>query len=98
VSELRIYALVLKWAREANLQYPVNSVDDLILAFPHNRFAGGGHGIDADAIRRFMATEYFPIEHGGVNEEPVTLCWPQILGFPIFFSFKYGRFENGEDF
>jgi hypothetical protein len=65
VPEVRVCALVLKWMRDANLQYPVQAVDDLIQAFQHKRFVGGGHAIDPDSIRAFMAKEYFPIKHEG---------------------------------
>jgi hypothetical protein len=65
VPEVRVCALVLKWMRDANLRYPVQTVDDIVQAFPHERFVGGGHMIDPDSIRAFMAKEYFPIEHEG---------------------------------
>lgn len=65
VPEVRVCALVLKWMRDANLQYPVLAVDEIVQAFPHERFVGGGHMIDSDGIRVFMAKEYFPIEHEG---------------------------------
>jgi hypothetical protein len=65
VPEVRICALVLKWARHANLQYPIQSVDTIAQAFPHKRYTGGGHIIDPESIVAFMAKEYFPIDHEG---------------------------------
>jgi len=65
VPEVRLCAVVLKWARDGNLQYPVQGVDDIIQVFPHKQFVGCGHEIDPGGIRAFMAKEYFPIEHEG---------------------------------
>ena len=65
VPEARVCALVLKWARESKLQFPIQDVDALIRAFPHKQFIGGGHQIDPGSIRTFMVKEYFPIQHEG---------------------------------
>jgi hypothetical protein len=65
VPEVRLCALVLKWMRAGSLQYPVKSVDEIVRAFPHKKFVGAGHEIDAESIRKFMAPEYFPIEDEG---------------------------------
>lgn len=65
VPEVRLCALALKWARAAKVHYPIMGVEDLVRAFPHQQFKGGGHFIDAQGIRTFLAKEYFPIENEG---------------------------------
>ena len=65
IPELRICALALKWARKAGIKYPVEDVEQILKAFPHKKFQGGGHEITAEGIRALMASEYFPIQHEG---------------------------------
>lgn len=65
IPELRICATALKWARKSAMTYPIEDVEQILKAFPHTRFRGGGHEITADSIRALMASEYFPIQHEG---------------------------------
>lgn len=65
IPELRICAMALKWARKAGIHYPVEDVEQIVKAFPHTKFQGGGHEITTDSIRALMPSEYFPIQHEG---------------------------------
>jgi hypothetical protein len=65
ISELRVCVLALKWARKADVKYPIEGVEQIVGAFPHARFQGGGHEITSDTIRSRMLNEYFPIQHEG---------------------------------
>jgi hypothetical protein len=65
IPEVRVCAQVLKWAREANLKYPVMSPAGLTTAMRRKTFTGGGHTLDAKGILTFMTSEYFPINDEG---------------------------------
>lgn len=65
IPDLRICAAVLKHARARHLNYPVESVDELIRNIDDGHFIAGRHVIDAEEIRTYMPDAFFPIDHEG---------------------------------
>lgn len=76
VPELRICAGVLRAAREAKLEYPITSVNQLIKLLPEQQLYIEGHWLRPALIERYMRQEYLPIEN---EQNLVARCYLALI-------------------
>lgn len=65
IPELRLCAYILKRARLVHIQYPITGIEALLPILEKGRLVACGHHIEEDAIRTYMPTQFFPINHEG---------------------------------
>jgi len=65
IPELRIAALVVKRARQAKINYPIDRAEVLVALLGKKRIVVAGHRIAPDDVAAYLPPEFFPIAHEG---------------------------------
>ena len=60
--ELKICAVALQRARQACLEYPLKSPDELVRLLPEKRILAEGHRITVALVKAYVTSEEFPLE------------------------------------